>query len=145
MTSTGTHMSEMAHSETARRPAMDEETLSLTFAAIADPTRRAMLSRLSTGETTVNELAAPFDMSVQAISKHLKVLERAGLVTRGRDAQFRPCRFEPAALDDALGWIDRHLRIWTERYDKLEQHLSDLQRPSSTSSATSANGQGVNS
>jgi DNA-binding transcriptional ArsR family regulator len=104
-----------------------EDPLSATFAALADPTRRAILARLASGEATVNELAKPFAMSLQAISKHLKVLERAGLITRGRDAQFRPCRFEGAPLVDAGGWIDQHRRAWEGRFDRMAQHLHDLQ------------------
>jgi DNA-binding transcriptional ArsR family regulator len=105
------------------------DPLSTTFAALADPTRRAILSRLATGEATVNELAEPFAMSVQAVSKHLKVLERAGLITRGRDAQFRPCRFESQPLDTAIDWIDRHRQVWEERFDQLERHLREIQGP----------------
>jgi DNA-binding transcriptional ArsR family regulator len=104
------------------------DPLSTTFAALADPTRRAILSRLTTGEATVNELSAPFDVSLQAISRHLKVLERAGLITRRRDAQFRPCRFEAEPLDNAVEWIERHRKVWGERFDQLEAHLVDLQR-----------------
>jgi DNA-binding transcriptional ArsR family regulator len=104
------------------------DPLSATFGALADPTRRAILSRLSAGEATVNELSEPFDMSLQAVSRHLKVLERAGLITRRRDAQFRPCRFAAEPLDSAVDWIQRHRRIWEERFDQLEQHLADLQR-----------------
>lgn len=107
---------------------MIDDPLSLTFAALADPIRRAILARLAEREATVNELAAPFDVSLQAISKHLKVLERAGLISRGRDAQYRPCRLEPARLDNAIDWIERNRRIWTERFDQLEQHLRELQR-----------------
>jgi DNA-binding transcriptional ArsR family regulator len=105
---------------------MDE--LSLTFAALADPTRRAILARLSVGEATVNELAEPFAMSLQAISKHLKVLERAGLISRGRDAQTRPCRLEAASLAGATDWLDRHRRAAEARYDRLDAHLRELQR-----------------
>ena len=107
---------------------MDNDPLSVTFAALADPTRRAILARLATGEATVNELAEPFDMSLQAVSKHLKVLEHAGLISRGRNAQYRPCRLESEALDGAVDWIERHRRIWTDRFDRLEQHLKDIQR-----------------
>ena len=103
------------------------DPLSVTFGALADPTRRAILSRLSVGEATVNELSRPFDMSVQAVSRHLKVLERAGLITRRRDAQFRPCRFAAEPLDGAVDWIERHRRIWEDRFDQLEQHLAGLQ------------------
>src|SRR5438552_10387438 len=96
--------------------------LDATFAALADPTRRAILARLAQGEATVNELAEPFAMSLPAVSKHLKVLERAGLISRGRNGQFRPCRLEPGALDEATDWIDRNRQIWTDRFDKLSAH-----------------------
>ena len=102
---------------------MANDPLSQTFAALADPTRRAILVRLAEGEATVNELAGPFDMSLQAVSKHLKVLEAAGLISRGRDAQYRPCRFEPAPLEAATDWIVRNRQVWTERFDQLEEHL----------------------
>ena len=105
-----------------------DDPLSVTFAALADPTRRAILARLAPGEATVNELAEPFDMSVQAVSKHLKVLERAGLITRGRDAQYRPCRFEAEPLEGAVEWIQRHRQVWKERFDQLEHHLITIQR-----------------
>jgi DNA-binding transcriptional ArsR family regulator len=105
---------------------MVDDQLSLTFAALADPTRRAILARLATGEATVNELAAPFDMSLQAVSKHLKVLERAGLISRGKDAQYRPCRLEAEPLDGAVEWIDRHRTVWEERFDRLDEHLRAL-------------------
>jgi len=106
-------------------PAEDE--LSFTFAALADPTRRAILTRLSAGEATVNELAGPFALTQQAISKHVKVLERAGLISRSRSAQARPCRIEPARFEVAADWIDRHRQMWQERYDRLDRHLADLQ------------------
>jgi DNA-binding transcriptional ArsR family regulator len=107
---------------------MTEDELSATFAALADPTRRAILARLAkTGEATVNELAAPFEVSLQAISKHLKVLEKAGLITRGRDAQFRPCRLEAAPLEVAARWIENHRLLWQGRYDRLEEKLRELQ------------------
>jgi DNA-binding transcriptional ArsR family regulator len=105
------------------------DVLSSTFAALADPTRRAILSRLADREATVNELAEPFDISLQAVSRHLKVLEHAGLITRGRQAQFRPCRLEPAPMDAAIDWIERHRLIWTERFDQLDQHLRTIQPP----------------
>ena len=105
---------------------MANDPLSLTFAALADPTRRTILVRLAEGEATVNELAEPFDVSLQAVSKHLKVLEAAGLISRGRDAQFRPCHFEPAPLEAATDWIVRNRQIWTERFDQLEQHLKRI-------------------
>jgi len=104
------------------------DQLSVTFAALADPTRRAILARLASKDATVNELAAPFDISLQAVSKHLKVLERAGLITRGRDAQYRPCRLQAEPLDGAVDWIERHRRVWKDRFDQLEQHLRELQR-----------------
>jgi DNA-binding transcriptional ArsR family regulator len=109
---------------------MPDDPLSLTFAALADPTRRALLARLATGQATVNELAEPIEMSLQAVSKHLKVLERAGLITRGKDAQYRPCRFEAEPLDTAIDWIEQHRQVWTERFDKLEHHLRAIQQPS---------------
>ncbi len=105
---------------------MANDPLSLTFAALADPTRRAILVRLADGEATVNELAEPFDMSLQAVSKHLKVLEGAGLISRGRDAQYRPCHLEPAPLEAATDWIETNRQIWTERFDQLEQHLKRM-------------------
>lgn len=107
---------------------MADDPLSLTFAALADPTRRAILSRLAEGEATVNELAEPFDMSLQAISKHLAVLERAGLISKGRDAQYRPCRLEPESLAPAVDWIERHRAVWTDRFTRLEDHLRTIQR-----------------
>ena len=104
------------------------ERLDAAFAALADPTRRAILSRLAQGDATVGELAGPFDMSLPGISKHLKVLERSGLISRRRDAQFRHCHLEPEALDGALDWIATHRRLWGERFDKLDALLADLQR-----------------
>jgi DNA-binding transcriptional ArsR family regulator len=106
------------------------DQLDATFMALADPTRRAIVARLARSDATVNELAAPFDMTLPGISKHLKVLERCGLISRTRHAQFRPCHLEPAALDAALGWIETNRRIWTERFDKLDAHLRDLQQAS---------------
>jgi DNA-binding transcriptional ArsR family regulator len=106
---------------------MTSETLDATFAALADPTRRAILARLSRGELSVNELAAPFDISLPAISRHLKVLERAGLISRGRDAQWRPCRLETKPLEAASDWIERHRREWEQRFDRLESYLDELQ------------------
>jgi len=108
-------------------PAITEDRLDATFTALADPTRRAIVARLAQGDATVNDLAAPFDMSLPGISKHLKTLERCGLITRTRQAQFRPCHLERQALDEALSWIEEHRRIWTERFDKLDAHLQDLQ------------------
>lgn len=101
--------------------------LTATFAALADPTRRAILARLALGETTVSELAEPFEMSLPAVSKHLKVLERAGLITRGREAQWRPCRIETQALKEVDGWLERYRRIWEERLDRLEDYIKTIQ------------------
>ena len=112
--------------------AVDDSQLDATFAALADSTRRAILAKLAHGEATVNELAEPFDMSLPAVSKHLKVLERAGLISRGRNGQFRPCRLEADGLDVATDWIEHNRQIWTERFDKLSAHLRDLQRTPTT-------------
>lgn len=108
-------------------PVLHDE-LSLVFSALADPTRRAILERLAHGDATVNELAEPFTMSQQAVSKHLKVLEQARLISRTRTAQSRPCVLETARLDEAVGWVARHRQVWADRHDRLEQHLSDLHR-----------------
>lgn len=105
---------------------VSEEQLDAAFAALADPTRRAIVSRLAQGDATVSELAAPFAMSLPGISKHLKVLERSGLISRGRDAQFRPCRLEVGALDRTLDWITVHRQVWDQRFDKLDAHLREL-------------------
>lgn len=106
-----------------------EQRLDATFAALADPTRRAIVARLAGGDATVNELAEPFDLSLPGISKHLKVLERSGLITRRRQAQFRPCHLETHALDAAVDWIESNQRLWSERFDKLDDHLRTLQAP----------------
>lgn len=103
------------------------DALSATLAALADPTRRAILTRLAQGQLNVTELAAPFDLSLPAISKHLKVLERAGLVERGRDAQFRPCRLRAAPLRDASEWIERYREHWEQSFDRLAEHLREMQ------------------
>jgi len=108
---------------------MTEERLDAAFAALADPTRRAIVSRLARGDATVGELAEPFDMSLPGISKHLKVLERSGLISRRRDAQFRPCHLEVDALDGALDWIGTNRDLWDERFDKLDALLADMRRP----------------
>jgi DNA-binding transcriptional ArsR family regulator len=105
------------------------ERLDLTFAALADPTRRAILARLATGEASVQELAEPFDMSQPAISRHLKVLERAGLISSGQDAQRRPRRLEPARLEEAVDWIDRHREIWEQNFRRLDDLLEELKGP----------------
>ena len=107
---------------------MATDHLSTTFAALADPTRRAILARLSRGEASVTELAEPFDMSMPAISKHLKVLERAGLIARGRDAQWRPCRLEAGRLKEVAEWVENYRRFWEESFDKLEDYLRELQK-----------------
>jgi DNA-binding transcriptional ArsR family regulator len=103
------------------------DRLSTTLAALADPTRRAILARLALGETSVTELAEPFDMSLPAVSKHLKVLERAGLIARGRAAQWRPCRLQAAALKDVDDWLARYRRFWDESLDRLDDYLMRLQ------------------
>jgi DNA-binding transcriptional ArsR family regulator len=103
------------------------DPLSTTFSALADPTRRAILARLATGEATVGELAEPFEMSLPAVSKHLKVLQRAGLIARGREAQWRPCRLEAAPLKSAADWIEHYRRFWEENLDRLDAYLKDVQ------------------
>ena len=103
------------------------DRLSATFAALADPTRRAILARLALGKTSVTELAEPFEMSLPAVSKHLKVLERAGLIARGREAQWRPCRIEPGALKSIDDWLEDYRRFWEERFDRLDAYLKELQ------------------
>ena len=106
---------------------MPTDRLSTTFAALADPTRRAILARLVSGETSVTELAEPFAMSLPAVSKHLKVLERAGLIARGREAQWRPCRIEPGAIKQVDDWLERYRRFWDESLDRLDNYLIELQ------------------
>jgi DNA-binding transcriptional ArsR family regulator len=106
---------------------MSGDRLSDKFAALADPTRRAILARLALGETSVTELAEPFEMSLPAVSKHLKVLERAGLIARGREAQWRPCRIEVRALKEVDEWLEEYRRLWEDRLDRLEVYLSELQ------------------
>src|SRR5687767_7306388 len=106
---------------------VNDDHLDATFAALADPTRRAILARLTTGEASVTELAEPFDMSMPAISKHLKVLEGAGLIARGREAQWRPCRLEPAPLKEIAEWVDEYRRHWEESFDRLDSYLRKLQ------------------
>lgn len=110
------------------------DQLSLTFAALADPTRRAILARLAEGDATVTELAEPFAMTMPAVSKHLKVLERAGLISRGREAQWRPCRIEPTPLEAVDDWLVDYRQLWTERFDRLDDYLRELQRKEATSS-----------
>jgi len=104
------------------------DALSMTLSALADPTRRAILARLAQGEASVGELAAPFSISQPAISKHLKVLERAGLISRGREAQWRPCRLDAAPLRDLAGWVETYRRFWEGSFDRLDAYLKDLQK-----------------
>jgi len=106
---------------------MQTDSLTTTFAALADPTRRAILGRLARGETSVTELARPFEMTLPAISKHLKVLQRAGLIARSREAQWRPCRLSASPLKDVADWVDHYRRFWEQSFDRLDQYLKDLQ------------------
>lgn len=103
------------------------DRLSAAFSALADPTRRAILARLALGETSVNELAEPFDISLPAISRHLKVLEGAGLISRGREAQWRPCKLEPEGLKTVSDWVDEYRQLWEDRFDRLDEYLNKLQ------------------
>ena len=105
---------------------MNSDRLSATFAALVDPTRRAILARLALGETSVTELAEPFEMSLPAISKHLKVLEHAGLISRGREAQWRPCRIAPVSLKEVDGWLGNFRRFWDENFNRLDDYLEEL-------------------
>ena len=107
---------------------MQQDHLSTVFSALADPTRRAILARLGAGEATVTELAEPFEMSLPAVSRHLKVLERAGLIERGREAQWRPCRLRAEPLKEVDEWVEQYRRHWEERLDRLEEYLHELQR-----------------
>lgn len=106
---------------------MTTDRLSATFAALADPTRRAILARLASGEKSVNELAEPFNISLPAVSKHLKVLESAGLIARGRDAQWRPCRLEAEPLKQVSDWVERYRRYWEQSFDRLDEYLREVQ------------------
>jgi DNA-binding transcriptional ArsR family regulator len=106
---------------------MSPDRLSSTFAALADPTRRAILARLTLGEASVTDIAEPFEMSLPAVSKHLKVLERAGLIARGREAQWRPCRLEAGPLKDVAAWIEHYRRFWEQSFDRLDDYLLELQ------------------
>ena len=108
---------------------MPVDHLTETFSALADPTRRAILARLAKGETTVNELAAPFAMSLPAVSRHLKVLEKAGLIAKSRTAQWRPCRLEAGPLKEAAGWIERYRVYWEGSFDRLDSYLAEVQAP----------------
>ena len=107
---------------------MPQDQLSTTLSALADPTRRAILARLALGEASVNELAEPFAMSLPAVSKHLKVLEKAGLISRGREAQWRPCKLEAAPLKDLNAWLDNYRQFWEESFDRLDLYLQKLQK-----------------
>ena len=107
---------------------MSPDRLSLTLSALADPTRRGILARLATGQATVTELAEPYDMSLAAVSKHLKVLEGAGLISRGRDAQYRPCKLEAGPLRDVAGWLEDYRKFWEASLDRLEDYLAELQK-----------------
>ena len=107
---------------------VEPDHLSLTFAALADPTRRAILARLTSGQASVTELAEPFDMSLPAVSKHLKVLEHAGLIERSRDAQWRPCRLKAARLKEVSDWLDHYRRFWEESFDRLDAYLRELKK-----------------
>jgi DNA-binding transcriptional ArsR family regulator len=104
------------------------DQLTRTFSALADPTRRAILARLAAGETSVTSLAAPFDISLPAISRHLKVLEQAGLISRGRDAQWRPARLEAGPLEEVAGWVERYRRFWDKSFDRMDAYLNELQK-----------------
>lgn len=114
------------------------DSLSATFSALADPTRRAILARLAQGEATVSDLAGPFAISAPAITKHLRVLTRAGLITQGRDRQFRPCRIEPAPLKQAADWTLQYRELWEQRLDQLDAYLQQLQQPNESANATPA-------
>ncbi len=114
---------------------MHEDLLSRTFAALSDPTRRAILARLSQGEASVNELAEPFDISLPAVSRHLKVLEEAGLISRGREAQWRPCRLEAMKLKDIEAWLERYRRFWEASFDRLDEALKQMQAKDSDSNS----------
>ena len=107
---------------------MATDPLTATFSALADPTRRAILARLASGEATVLELAEPFEISLPAISRHLKVLEHAGLISRGRDAQWRPCRIETGALEAVDGWVERYRRLWQRDFDRMDAYLAEIQK-----------------
>jgi DNA-binding transcriptional ArsR family regulator len=115
---------------------MTTDHLSSTFTALADPTRRAILARLARGEATVTELAEPFSLSLPGVSKHLKVLRRAGLITQGRNAQWRPCRIEPEPLKEVADWVERYRHIWEERFDRLDDYLREVQNEERTDDRT---------
>lgn len=114
---------------------MQTDTLSAAFAALADPTRRAIIARLAEGEASVNELAAPFDMSLPAVSKHLKVLEKAGLISRGKEAQWRPARLEPQAMKSIADWLEQYRRFWETSFDRLDDYLQKIQKADDSGSS----------
>jgi DNA-binding transcriptional ArsR family regulator len=122
---------------------MIADPLSATFAALADPTRRAILARLALGETSVSELAEPFDISLPAVSRHLKVLEHAGLIARGREAQWRPCRIEPQSLKSVDEWLEEYRRLWEQRLDRLEDYLLTLTGPKPEAAKSDASKSGA--
>jgi DNA-binding transcriptional ArsR family regulator len=117
-----------------------EDSISSTFAALADPTRRAILARLALGETSVTKLAEPFEMSMPAVSKHLRVLERAGLITRGREAQWRPCKLKAEPLREAAGWLDEYRQFWEQSFDRLDDYLQRLQAEAKKTHTSETNG-----
>ena len=123
---------------------MPADHLSITFAALADPTRRAILARLSQGEASVTDLAKPFDLSLPGVSKHLKVLQRAGLITQGRHAQWRPCRLEGARLQEAAEWVGEFRRFWDESFERLDEYLAELQKEKKTNDNQGRNRDGEN-
>jgi DNA-binding transcriptional ArsR family regulator len=116
------------------------DSISSTFAALADPTRRAILARLALGETSVTKLAEPFEMSMPAVSKHLRVLERAGLITRGREAQWRPCKLKAEPLREAAGWLDEYRQFWEQSFDRLDEYLQRLQAEAKQNHASKPKG-----
>ena len=123
---------------------MQSDHLSVTFAALADPTRRAILARLSQGEASVTDLAKPFDLSLPGVSKHLKVLQRAGLITQTRNAQWRPCRLEGARLQEAAEWVGEFRRFWDESFERLDEYLAELQKEKKTDVNQGRNRDGEN-
>lgn len=125
---------------TATTASIDDDRLDETFAALANPTRRAILANLAAGEASVNELAAPFDMTLPAISRHIKVLERAGLITRGRRAQFRPCSIDASPLAEVAEWTAQYRHIWEDRFDRLDDYVRQLQTTDDTTDRTEREG-----
>jgi len=123
---------------------MSNDHLSVTFAALADPTRRAILARLSQGEASVTDLAKPFDLSLPGVSKHLKVLQRAGLITQSRNAQWRPCRLEGARLQEAAEWVGEFRRFWDESFERLDEYLAEIQKENKTNDNQGRNRDGEN-